>query len=136
VKEQSGSLGHATISHAVHRGIVISDDLLRVNAIDAKQAGWIYAFLQTPQSRAMCTSTHYGHMIKHLQPSHLNAIPVPTVDGDTAKKFTKRLERIVAQRNEGPSVDLRLRKPDRTDDSSRLELIARVEEVLPSNILP
>jgi hypothetical protein len=103
---RSGTVGHATISHAVHRGIVISDDLLRVNAIDAKQAGWIYAFLQTPQSRAMCMSTHYGHMIKHLQPSHLNAIPVPTVDVGTAKKFTQRLERIVAQRNQAYQLTL------------------------------
>lgn len=103
---RSGTVGHATLSHAVHRGIVISDDLLRVTAVEAKQAGWIYAFLQTPQSRAMCTSTHYGHMIKHLQPSHLNAIPVPTVDDDTAKKFTRKLERIVAQRNEGYRLTL------------------------------
>ena len=89
---RSGSVGHATISHAVHRGIVISDDLLRVTAIEEKQAGWIYAYLHTPHSRAMCKSAHYGHMIKHLEPSHLDALPIPTVDDDTAKGFTRRIE--------------------------------------------
>ena len=103
---RSGSVGHATISHAVHRNIVISDDLLRVSAIEEKQAGWIYAFLHTPHSRAMCQGVHYGHMIKHLEPSHLDALPIPTVDDGTAKNFTRRIERIVARRNEGYRLTL------------------------------
>jgi hypothetical protein len=103
---RSGSVGHATISHAVHRGIVISDDLLRVSAIEERQSGWIYAYLHTPHSRAMCKGAHYGHMIKHLEPSHLDALPIPTVDDDTAKNFKRRVERIVARRNEGYRLTL------------------------------
>jgi hypothetical protein len=65
---RSGTVGQAPISHAVHRGIIVSDDLLRVTAKDKKQAGWVYAFLHTPQSRAMCKGAHYGHMITGESP--------------------------------------------------------------------
>ena len=103
---RSGSVGHATVSHAIHLGIVISDDLLRVTAVAREQAGWIYAFLRTPHSRAMCKSAHYGHMIKHLEPSHLNALPVPTVGDNVARDFTRRVARIVERRNEGNRLTL------------------------------
>ena len=103
---RSGSVGHATVSNAVHRGIVISDDLLRVTAVAREQAGWIYAFLLTPHSRAMCKGAHYGHMIKHLEPSHLNALPVPTVSDNVARDFTRRVARIVERRNEGNRLTL------------------------------
>ena len=103
---RSGSVGQATMSHAVHRGIVISDDLLRVTPIEPEQAGWVYAFLHTPHSRAMCKGAHYGHMIKHLEPSHLDALPIPIVDDATAKRFTRRVERIMAKRNHGYRLTL------------------------------
>jgi hypothetical protein len=103
---RSGSVGRPIVAHSVHRGIVISDDLLRVKAIDPRNEGWIYACLLTPQSRAMCTGAHYGHIIKHLETSHLEALPFPMVDDNTAADFTLRVARIVELRNEGYRLTL------------------------------
>ena len=103
---RSGSVGQATMSHAVHSGIVISDDLLRVTPIESKQTGWLYAFLHTPHSRAMCKGAHYGHMVKHLQPSHLDALPIPSVDDATARRFTRGVKRVMAKRDAGYRLTL------------------------------
>jgi hypothetical protein len=103
---RSGSVGRATVAHSVHKGIVVSDDLLRVKAIDERNTGWIYAYLRAQQTRAMTKGAQYGHIIKHLEISHLDAIPIPTVDKEIAADFTKRLTRILELRNEGHRLTL------------------------------
>ena len=102
----SGSVGRPTIAYAPHEQILISHDLLRIEAIDRRDRGWIYAFLHAEQTRAMAISAHYGHIIKHLETSHIDALPVPTVDDDTASDFTRRVERILELRNEGHRLTL------------------------------
>jgi hypothetical protein len=103
---RSGSVGRATVAHSVHRDIVISDDLLRVKAIDPKYSGWIYAFLHATQTRAMTKGAQYGHIIKHLEVSHLEAIPLPLVDEKTAETFTRKLSQIITLRNDSHRLTL------------------------------
>jgi hypothetical protein len=103
---RSGSVGRPALVHAPHRGAVISDDLLRVEAIDPNDRGWLYAYLLAPQTRAMTKSAHYGHIIKHLETSHLDALPIPSVDDATAFDFLKRVTRILELRNEGYRLTL------------------------------
>jgi hypothetical protein len=97
---RSGSVGRATLAYAPLRGVVISDDLLRVSAKDRRDYGWLYAYLHAPQVRAMAVGAHYGHIIKHLETSHLEALPIPTVDDATAADFGRRVARILELRND------------------------------------
>jgi hypothetical protein len=103
---RSGSVGRPALAHSPHRGVVISDDLLRIEALDPKDKGWLYAFLLAPQTRAMTKSAHYGHIIKHLETSHLDALPIPKVDDATALDFSKRVAKILELRNEGHRLTL------------------------------
>jgi hypothetical protein len=103
---RSGSVGRPTLAHAPHRGVVISDDLLRVSAKDEHDYGWLYAYLHAPQVRAMATSAHYGHIIKHLETSHLEALPIPRVDDATAVDFSARVSRVLELRNKGYRLTL------------------------------
>jgi hypothetical protein len=96
----SGSVGRPILAHAPHENILISHDLLRVEAIDERDKGWLYAYLHSPQVRAMATGAQYGHIIKHLETSHLDALPIPTVDDDTASDFSRRASRILVLRND------------------------------------
>lgn len=80
----SGSVGRATLAYAPHERTLISHDLLRVESMDASQHGWLYAYLHAPQTRAMTVGAHYGHIIKHLETSHLEALPIPTVTKEQA----------------------------------------------------
>lgn len=96
----SGSVGRPTLTYAPHEKTLISHDLLRVEAIDKKNQGWIYAYLLAPQTRAITRAAHYGHIIKHLETSHLDALPVPLVDEDTAADFAGKVELIRDLRNQ------------------------------------
>lgn len=96
----SGSVGCPTLAYAPHENVLISHDLLRVEAIEEKNRGWLYAYLHAPQVRAMTIGAQYGHIVKHLETSHLEALPVPTVDDATAADFSRRVSRVLALRND------------------------------------
>jgi hypothetical protein len=100
VVTRSGAVGRATMATEAVEGVVISDDLLRVEPRDIEQWGWVYAFLRSPQARAMMTSAQYGHIIKHLEASHLEALPIPEVDDETAEAFRQKVQRILGLRNQ------------------------------------
>jgi hypothetical protein len=103
---RSGSVGRPAMANSAHRGIVVSDDLLRVYPRDERNRGWLYAFLHAAQTRAMTVGSHYGHIIKHLEPSHVNALPVPVVDDDTAARFNRQVRKILELRNQGHILTL------------------------------
>lgn len=73
---RSGTVGRATIATIAHSDHIISDDLLRVEARDASWWGWIYAYLRAPTARGMMKAAQYGHIIKHLETHHLQALPI------------------------------------------------------------
>ena len=102
----SGAVGRATLAHAPHEKVLISHDLLRITVDDAAQWGWVYAYLRSPQARAMMTGAKYGHMIKHLETSHLNALPVPVVDDKWAAEFLKQTATILDLRNRAHNLSL------------------------------
>lgn len=95
----SGAVGRATLAYDAHADMLISHDLLRVEPRSPEQRGWIYAYLRSPQARAMMNSAQYGHIIKHLETSHLDALPIPVVRNDIAADFQRQVEIILELRN-------------------------------------
>lgn len=96
---RSGTVGRATLARAAFEGFLISDDLLRVDLKDKRDWGWIYAFLRSEVGIQMMQSAHYGHVIKHLEPSHLNSIPIPKIEDSQRQWFFEQAERILQWRN-------------------------------------
>ncbi len=76
----SGTVGDAIITYSAHAGLVISHDLLRIEIGEPRLRSYVYAFLRTWFGRAMMRSSHYGNVIKHLEVTHLQQIPVPVLD--------------------------------------------------------
>jgi hypothetical protein len=95
----SGAVGRATLAYAPHEGTLISHDLLRVDAREPTQRGWLYAYLRAPQTRAMMSGAQYGHIIKHLETAHLDALPVPEIDAAMAEDFERRVSLLLECRN-------------------------------------
>lgn len=95
----SGAVGRATLSSECHSGILISHDLLRVEAKNPEDHGWLYAYLRAPQIRAVMSSARYGHIIKHLEVEHLETLPFPLLKSDLSGRFTEKTRHIVAERN-------------------------------------
>lgn len=76
----SGEVGRVTAVYDEHLGKVITHDLLRIVPRDPSHYGWLYAYMKTPTFFAIARSAQYGHMIKHLEPEHVQAMPVAMPD--------------------------------------------------------
>ncbi|MEW5773209.1 MAG: hypothetical protein AB1916_06750 [Thermodesulfobacteriota bacterium] len=103
---RSGNVGRATLTHAPHENTIISDDLLRVEPHKPELWGWLYAYLRSPQARAMMRAAHYGHVIKHLETSHLDALPMPILRDDLLADFNERVTAILSLRNRAHELSL------------------------------
>lgn len=95
----SGSVGRATLADSSLSNTLISHDLLRIEAKDSNLSGWMYAYLRSPTVRAMMTSAQYGHMIKHLEISHLDNLPYIEPPVDTIEECNVIASNIIEARN-------------------------------------
>ncbi len=102
----SGNVGRATLAFSPHLETIITHDLLRVSPRDNKWWGWLYAYLRAPKTRAMMTSSRYGHVIKHLEASHLNALPVPRLRMNLLESFSKKANTILQLREKAHATML------------------------------
>lgn len=96
---RSGTVGRSTLAFAPHLETLISDDLLRIEAREKENHGWLYAYLRAPKARAMMTGVQYGHIIKHLEVGHLGALPIPEVSGKARTHFAGRVREILDLRD-------------------------------------
>jgi hypothetical protein len=102
----SGLVGRATLAYNPHLEILISHDLLRVEATAPKYWGWLYAYLRAPITRAMMTGMQYGHVIKHMEVSHLNAMPVPVLSDALLDRFSAEAKMIISLRDKAHAAVL------------------------------
>jgi hypothetical protein len=96
---RSGTVGRTILAYRPLEGVIISDDLLRVEPTEKKHWGWVYAFLRSAKCRSMMVSAKYGHVIKHLEVGHLDALPMPDIDDKLLPEFTKTAQAILNKRN-------------------------------------
>lgn len=106
IARRSADVGRSTITCKHHEGHLISDHFFRIEPRQARDKGWIYAFVRSRQGRAMMTSDQYGHIIQHIEFSHLRKLPVPIVDDATALDFLERFDRVLELRNESHALSL------------------------------
>lgn len=96
----SASPGRSTLVTMAHENAFLSHHFMRVEPVDAAQAGWVYGYLRSSQGRAMMSGSQYASIIRHIEPHHVAALPVPRVSDATAADFGERVNRILALRNE------------------------------------
>jgi type I restriction enzyme, S subunit len=96
----SGSVGEAMISYEPHAGHIVSHDLLRVQPYDDARRGYIYTFLRTKYGRAMMKASQYGSIIKHLEPEHVQGIPVLEDDAATYRHCRQAMSEVFRFRGE------------------------------------
>lgn len=120
----SGSVGRATLAFRPHEKILISHDLLRVEPKTTAVWGWLYSFLRSSQGRAMMSAAQYGHIIKHLEVSHLNALPFPMLRDPLLREFGEKVQTILDARNR--AYDLALEAETRFEQA--------VGTIAPSNL--
>lgn len=97
---RSGSVGTVIKAYRPLDGTIISDDLLRVAPLASDCGGYLYAYLKTRYARGMMRSTKYGNLIKHLEPEHLRAVPVPDIGSHTKATLNSAIAQCFALRDE------------------------------------
>ena len=101
---RSGTVGRATLATNALSNTLLSDDLLRAEPKDPKLWGWVYAFLRSKIARAMMSSAKYGHIIKHLEPSHLAGLPMPRPTDAIAAKLQADTRKVLDARNKAVAL--------------------------------
>ncbi|MBN8957921.1 MAG: hypothetical protein J0H17_15325 [Rhizobiales bacterium] len=95
----SGSVGRAMLAHATTDGVLVSHDLLRVDAKQNDWRGWIYSYLRAPTVREMMKAARYGHIIKHLETHHLDSLPILRLRKELRAAFETRAKEIIEFRD-------------------------------------
>lgn len=96
----SASPGRSTLVTAAHENAVLSHHFMRVEPKEPRLSGWLYGFLRSPQGFAMLSGSQYASIIRHIEPHHVAALPIPTVEAAVAQDFERRVARIVELRND------------------------------------
>ena len=96
---RSGNVGRVIAANSKHAGMFVTDDLFRVTPLRESARGWIYAYLSSPAARSMMVSVQYGHVVKHLQPSHLRELPVLERSVTDVRRFEQGFEQALEYRD-------------------------------------
>jgi hypothetical protein len=100
----SATVGRAIVASKAHENTVISHHFMRVRPNEDRLAGWIYGYLRSPHALLMMSGSQYASVIRHIEPHHLAALPVPEVADAIAMDFNSRVETILRCRNDAISL--------------------------------
>lgn len=89
----SGTIGNVTIVTKTLGGKCVSQNLIRIVPKCETDTGYIYAFLKSLIGQLFLTRSNYGAVIKHIDPEHLDNIPIP----DAPKEIKKRIHNLIVR---------------------------------------
>ncbi len=83
----SGTIGNVTLVSETLNNLIFSHDLIRLNAKESSDTGYIYAFLRTKTGNILINTNNYGAVVQHIEPEHLESILIPDPDTEIKKKI-------------------------------------------------
>lgn len=78
---RSGTIGNSAFVNKDFIGKAASDDIIRILP-KSVPAGFLYAFLSSKNGKELLTHGTYGAVIQHIEPEHIENIPVPIFPED------------------------------------------------------
>ena len=72
---RSGTIGAVSYVSKTLENQSLSDDVIRIKATE--YSGYVYAYLKSKVGRLLIETNNYGAVIEHIEPQHLNHIPIP-----------------------------------------------------------
>lgn len=82
---RSGTIGPVTIVSKTLKDKILSDDIIRVIPSESNDLGYLYAFLKTSTGQVLLTTNSYGAVISHIEPEHLQNLPIPNPNENLKK---------------------------------------------------
>ena len=72
---RSGTIGVVSYVSKTLENQSLSDDVIRIKA--QEYSGYIYTYLKSKAGNLLISTNNYGSVIQHIEPEHLNHIPIP-----------------------------------------------------------
>ncbi len=107
----SGTIGRCSVVTETLHDKIFSHDLIRIDCKDPIDTGYIYAFFRTETGNTLINTNNYGAVVSHIEPEHLNDLPVP----DPPRMLKKRIHDMVME-----SYRLRDRSNELLDEAENL----------------
>lgn len=73
----SGTIGKVTYVSDTFDNLIFSHDLLRINANNPDEVGYVYAYFLSKIGNSVIQAANYGSVIQHIEPEHLLQLPIP-----------------------------------------------------------
>jgi hypothetical protein len=93
------NVGKVLASYSAHEKAIVSHDLLRLQMHSENDFGLLYAFLRSRFGRAMLSSSQYGGVIKHLEPKHVEPLPIPNLSSSIRASLDVRIRQVFSLRD-------------------------------------
>lgn len=103
---RSGSVGRTLISTDLIKEKILSDDLIRIKPKNEEKFGYLYAYLNTWMGQAFLVKDQYGATVKHIEPHHVSAIPIPYIT-KLEKKINEKIVYVQQLREKAQSMLLK-----------------------------
>ena len=100
----SGTIGKVSFVSKTLDGKIFSHDLLRITPKKFFDAGYIYAYLKSSVGQRILLTNRYGAVIEHIEPEHLEKIPVPDAPEDLKRKIHGLIVRSYELRDESNAL--------------------------------
>ncbi len=97
---RSGTIGNVTYVSKTLRDKYLSPDMIRIDCNNPEDAGYIYAYLKSSEGQKILHSLEFGAVIKHINPEHLQNIPVPNAPAELRRKIHELVVKSYALRDE------------------------------------
>ncbi|MBQ3448884.1 MAG: restriction endonuclease subunit S [Synergistaceae bacterium] len=101
---RSGTIGNVTYVSETLDGKYLSPDMIRIDCRDSDDAGYIYAYLKSSEGQKLLHSLEFGAVVKHINPEHLNDIPVPNAPKELRRRIHELVIKSYALRDESNSM--------------------------------
>ena len=100
----SGTIGKAALVSATLDGKIFSHDLLRVDCKRKEDVGYVYAYLKSRVGNKILLTNSYGAVITHIEPEHLNSIPIPDAPEEVKRTINGLVVRSYELRDESNAL--------------------------------
>lgn len=98
----SGTIGNCTYVRYTLDKKIFSHDLIRIKPME--YSGFIYAYLKSNSGFLIVNTNNYGAVVSHIEPKHLNNIPIPNPPPILKQEIHNLIEKSFELRDESNSL--------------------------------
>ena len=100
----SGTIGNCALVCKTMDNHIFSHDVVRITCKNKQDIGYLYAFLRTKIGNALIRTNEYGAVVSHIEPEHLESVPIPNPPPDVKKQIHDLIVRSYSLRDESNTL--------------------------------